>query len=151
MNRFSSTALAAIVSLGLCFPVAPGQERQGSSAKAKKSAKVQGTVVYKVAEWPNEFRVGDCAQKPGTLTIGSDGTLHWEAVTWTYETHSGDIWHASFELLDKDGVTLGRSGNHDSPRMNDGHPPPKYRWTADDHYDPSTFAAIDTVREWAAC
>lgn len=161
MNKIARSL--AIVVVGISLTVAAQQHgkthpHEGSAtAKVTSSSKAAApptSVQYKVATWPTELRAGDCGQQPGTLTIASDGSLHWEAVTYTYSTHSGDVWHAGFALLDKDGVTLGTTGGWwDSPRMNDGNggPPPKYRWTSDGHYDGANFAAIVTVRESYKC
>lgn len=161
-NRVTVARAVAALSVAIVFIGAVGaqQHRQrlheGTSEVKVKASSTSATtrVQFKVASWPNELRAGDCGQQPGTLTIGSDGSLHWEAVTYTYSTHSGDIWHTGLTLLDKDGVTLGSTGGwHDSPRMNDGNggPPPKYRWTFDYRYDASTFSLITSVREGYKC
>jgi hypothetical protein len=128
--------------------------KRTSKVKLKKSAKKGAAgVEYKEADWPNELRAGDCGQKPGTLYIGSDGSLYWEAVTYTYSTHSGDIWHAAFQLQDENRVTLASTGNHDSPRMNDGNggPPPRYPWNANDTYDGSKYFSVVWAVEYYAC
>jgi len=156
MNQITCTLIVGVTAISLTLaaqqPTKQFPHEEKTTAKVKQGES-RGAVQYKIASWPNELRAGDCGQKPGTLTIGSDGSLHWEAVTYTYSTHSGDIWHASFNLLDKDGVSLGSTAYHDSPRMNDGNggPPPKYRWTADDTYNGANFAAIVSVTEGYKC
>ena len=65
------------------------------------------------------------------MTIYADGSGWFEAVTFTNVTHSGDVWHAGFSIQDKDGVELYATAIQNSPRMNDGSPPPRYRWGFD--------------------
>jgi len=122
-------------------------------ARANLQLVPNAPVATKTFIWPNDIRAGDCDQQSGTLTIRADGTLSWEAVTYTYHTHSGDIWRAGFTLMDKDGVSLGYSGGyHDSPRMSDGNGThPRYRWTFDDHFDGSKFDAIVSAVEGSKC
>jgi len=103
------------------------------------------TLAIKTATW-GSLKVGDCAEEPGaTLTLRSDGTASFECVTFTYSTHSGDYWWAAFQLQDKDNVTLHSEPFHKGPRMDDGHPPPRYRWGFAFKFDPAKFNAIAKV------
>jgi hypothetical protein len=102
-------------------------------------------LLIKTAVWPQLF-VGDCVEVAGaTLTLRSDGSASFECVTFTNHTHSGDHWWAGFLLQDKDGVTLHNEGYHEGPRMDDGNPPPRYRWSFNFNFNASIFNAITKV------
>ena len=146
--------------LSFALPAAPtahktAPHRRTAKVKLRDSArKGAAGVVYKEADWTDELRAGDCGQKPGALYIGSDGSLYWDAVTYTYHTHSGDIWHAAFKLQDQNQVDLASTGNHDSPRMNDSNgngPPPRYEWNASDTYDGTKFFRLVYTVEYYQC
>lgn len=171
MSSQITKALCAITILLISWPSArsqsntPSKSRHFAVVNAKITRKNPGTnqkappsdtstsVQYSYATWLDELRAGDCGQKNGTLTVGSDGTLHWDVVNYTYHTHSGDIWHVGFTLLDINGLNIGDTLIHDSPRMNDGNggPPPPYHWSFDDHYDPSVYNQIWDVQESSSC
>ena len=106
----------------------------------------------KSAVWP-ELHAGDCQQDNGTLVIRSDGTGDWSATTLTYHTHSGDVWHSNFDFYTTAGSRLFRSATLNSPRMNDGNPPPHYFWTGHFTFDPGYFTAIDInkTRQNSSC
>ena len=99
----------------------------------------------KSATW-GQLHVGDCQQDNGTIVIRSDGTGDWSATTLTYQTHSGDVWHSSFDFKTTAGTQLFHAGTFDSPRMNDGNPPPRYFWTKHFTYDASLFGAVNIFK-----
>lgn len=94
---------------------------------------------------------GDCHQIEGTLTLQSDGKAHFSCVTWTDQTHSGDHWWAGFQLLDHSGVTLHTQPYHQGPRMDDGNPPPRYRWSFDFTFDPAIYGQVTQARQSFKC
>ncbi|SDW41605.1 hypothetical protein SAMN05421504_101521 [Amycolatopsis xylanica] len=96
----------------------------------------------KTATWP-ELHVGDCQQNGGTLTLNSDGTASFRATTLTYHTHFGDVWHSTFRFRTSSGFNLFSRGAFDSPRMDDGDPPPHYLMFASFGFDPAAFDVID--------
>ncbi|HEX3789685.1 MAG TPA: DUF6294 family protein [Pseudonocardiaceae bacterium] len=96
----------------------------------------------KSAVW-GELHVGDCQEDNGTITLNSDGTGSWTATTLTYQTHSGDVWHASFDFYTTAGTHLFAEGTFNSPRMNDGNPPPQYNWGATFSFDAALYSAVD--------
>jgi hypothetical protein len=102
-------------------------------------------LLIKTATWQQLF-AGNCVEVAGaTLTLRSDGSATWLCVTFTNETHSGDYWWAGFLIQDKDGVTLHNEPYHEGPRMDDGSPPPRYRWGFNFNFDPGIFNAITQV------
>ena len=104
-----------------------------------------GDRLTKIARF-GPLSAGDCVEVDGaTLTQGSDGAATFDCVTFTNHTHSGDYWWAGFLLQDKDGVTLHDEPYHEGPRMDDGDPPPRYRWGFSFNFNPSIFNAITQV------
>jgi hypothetical protein len=99
----------------------------------------------KSAGWA-ELHVGDCQQDHGTITLNSDGTGTWSADTLTYQTHSGDVWHSSFDFYTTAGTHLFFEGTFNSPTMNDGNPPPVYHWAHDFTFDAALYSAVDLNR-----
>lgn len=99
----------------------------------------------KSATW-GQLHVGDCQQDNGTIVIRSDGTGDWSATTLTYQTHSGDVWHSDFTFKTTAGTQLFHAGTFDSPRMNDGNPPPRYPWSKHFTYDASLFGAVNIFK-----
>src|SRR5262249_12299202 len=61
-------------------------------------AAVAEDIRTKVFTW-GELRAGDCHQITGVLTLLSNGTGSWSCTTWTDHTHSGDVWHSTFNVL----------------------------------------------------
>lgn len=121
-----------------------------SAEEAAIAHMVEGNIETKTFNWP-EIRKGDCHQIEGTLVLQSDGKAHFSCVTWTDSTHSGDYWHAGFEFLDHSGVTLFHSPMSTGPRMDDGHPSPRYRWTFDFTFDPGIFSGVVQIRQYCDC
>lgn len=103
------------------------------------------TLEVKSASWP-ELHVGDCQQDNGTIVIRSDGTGDWSATTLTYHTHSGDVWHSNFDFYTTAGFRLFGAGQFDSPRMNDGNPPPHYNWGGHFTFDPAQFNGVNIFK-----
>ncbi len=94
---------------------------------------------------------GDCEQDGGVLTFHSDGTGTFTCTTLTYHTHSGDVWHASFTVKGKNGATLFTTPTFNSPRMNDGNPPPKYQWAAQFSFLPEWWQGITSASQNCSC
>ncbi|RSM40532.1 hypothetical protein DMA12_26635 [Amycolatopsis balhimycina DSM 5908] len=99
----------------------------------------------KSATW-GQLHVGDCQQDNGTIVIRSDGTGDWSATTLTYQTHSGDVWHSGFDFKTTAGTKLFSAGTFDSPRMDDGNPPPHYFWSKHFTYDAALFSAVNIFK-----
>ena len=108
-------------------------------------------VQSKVFNWKQPVRRGDCEQDEGTLTFHSDGTGTFTCYTLTYHTHSGDVWHASFTVRGSNGAILFTTATFNSPRMNDGNPPPHYPWTANFAFQPEWFQGIASVVQNCSC
>ena len=98
-----------------------------------------------------QLHAGDCQQDNGTITLNDDGTGTWSADTLTYQTHSGDIWHSSFDFYTAAGTHLFFVGTFDSPRMNDGNPPPVYHWSHDFTYDAALYGAVGRIIQHSSC
>ncbi|WP_409180839.1 DUF6294 family protein [Amycolatopsis sp. VS8301801F10] len=108
-------------------------------------ARPHGPLEEKSVVW-GQLHAGDCQQDNGTIVVRSDGTGEWSATTLTYQTHSGDVWHSSFDFYTTAGYHLFRQpngGTFDSPRMNDGNPPPRYSWGAKFTFNPADYSGID--------
>jgi hypothetical protein len=121
-----------------------------ASAGRVESLSANPNVAVKTFTW-GEIRAGDCHQIEGTLELRSDGTATFKCVTWTDSTHSGDYWWSGLLLQDHSEVTLHNEPYHKGPRMDDGHPSPRYRWSYDFHYDASKFNDITKVRQSSKC
>ncbi len=117
----------------------------GAPAASAAPAHTAAVLEVKSATW-GQLHVGDCEQDNGTIVIRSDGTGDWSATTLTFQTHSGDVWHSSFDFKTTAGTQLFHAGTFDSPRMNDGNPPPRYPWSAHFTYDASLFSAVNIFK-----
>ncbi len=95
---------------------------------------------------------GDCEMADGsTLSFRADGSGVFSATTLTYHTHSGDVWHHQITVLSTDGRPLFVLPQWNSPRMDDGNPPPRYGWNAGFTFDPAVFYAIGSARANYSC
>jgi hypothetical protein len=126
----------------------PTTGRQSHLAVASDA--VAPDVLTKTARWP-ELHSGDCQQDNGTLSFRSDGTGDWSCTTLTYQTHTHDVWHASFDVYAGNGAFLFHLGTFDSPGMSDGNPPPQYPWGAPFSFNPDLFDAIANVTQHYSC
>lgn len=117
----------------------------GTALLAGAPAAQAAALDVKSATW-GQLHVGDCEQDNGTIVIRSDGTGDWSATTLTFQTHSGDVWHSSFDFKTTAGTQLFSAGTFDSPRMNDGNPPPHYFWTKHFTYDAALFGAVNIFK-----
>jgi hypothetical protein len=124
---------------------APAAPAAHASAALPNSVRVNITAAEKSATW-GSLHVGDCQQDNGTIIVRADGTGHWSATTLTYHTHSGDIWHSNFDFYTTAGFRLFGAGQFNSPRMNDGNPPPRYFWTGDFTFNPADFNGVDIFK-----
>ncbi|WP_329046929.1 DUF6294 family protein [Amycolatopsis sp. NBC_01488] len=118
----------------------------GASAALVAAAPAADAAVSVKSATYGQLHKGDCEQDNGTIVIRSDGTGDWSATTLTFQTHSGDVWHADFDFKTTAGTQLFHRGTFNSPVMNDGNPPPRYFWTAHFTYDPSLFGAVDIFK-----
>lgn len=134
--------------MSICL--ADNQSFAANAYSFKNESMTEGSIATKVAQW-DEIRKGDCHQIEGTLVLQSDGVAHFKCVTWTDSTHSGDYWHAGFEFQDQLGVALFHSLMYHIPRMDDGHPSPRYSWGADFNFDPNIFNAATYVLQACDC
>lgn len=94
---------------------------------------------------------GDCHQDNTYLVVNQNGVAGFSTTTWTDHTHSGDTWHATFLLETDGGTILVTSPTFDSPRMDDGNPPPRYYWHASFSFDPNLYFSITQAAERASC
>jgi hypothetical protein len=97
------------------------------------------------------LRSGDCQQTNGTITLNSDGTGAFSADTLTFQTHTHDVWHATFTFSTASGTRLLTVGPLDSPGMSDGNPPPVYHWTRTFKFDSALYGAIGRVSQSYSC
>lgn len=124
-----------------------------STMKPMEEARAEGApaaIQTKRFTWGSLHR-GDCEQDGGQILFHSDGTGTFTCTTLTYHTHSGDVWHASFSAKGSNGAVLFTTGTFNSPRMNDGNPPPKYTWAAQFSYLPEYFQGIAQVAQNCSC
>lgn len=125
-------------------------KKQGDSivdqGKADKS-----TLGIKEFTWP-QLNVGDDQMNAGSkLTLYSNGTARFDCQTLCFHTHSGDTWHHFLSIYDINNNSLFTGGYFDSPRMDDGNPPPVYTWSAAFTFDPGKFdAAAKAVAYYSA-
>ena len=124
----------------LWFPASGADRHRGSSEVPMQESTV-GAIRYKRAQW-DKVSVGNCVLSDGILTIGSDGSVKFDATTWTNHTNTGAVWHAGILLKDKDGVVQEYGGHYDSRRMNDGPPPPHFHIGGTSRYDAARFDLI---------
>lgn len=145
------SAVAAAAVAGALLAGAPASTAATTHAPATATATTHtpASVVHpfdsKSAVW-GELHNGDCQEDNGTIVLNSDGTGTWSATTLTYQTHSGDVWHASFDFYTTAGTHLFSAGTFDSPRMNDGNPPPKYPWSKSFTFDSSLYSAVNIFK-----
>ena len=134
------TCILLVAVAALWFPTSAADRHKGSSEVAMQESTV-GAVRYKRAQW-DKVLVGNCVLSDGTLSIGSDGSVKFDATTWTNHTNVGAVWHAGILLKDKDGVVQEYGGHYDSRRMNDGPPPPHFHMGGTSKFDPARFDLI---------
>ncbi len=115
----------------------------------QEQVKPEGVVSTKF-NW-NPLHYGDGEQDGGVLTINSDGSASFTCTTLTYHTHTGDVWHASFTALDKNGAAYFTTPTFNSPRMNDGNPPPRYTWTAYFTFPAYDYSGIKSFTQHYSC
>ncbi len=108
-------------------------------------------VQTKTYPWTPPLHRGDCEQDNGQISFHSDGTGTFSCTTLTYHTHSGDVWHASFSAIAKNGAVLFTTPTFNSPRMNDGNPPPRYPWSAQFTFLAEQWDAIGSATQHCSC
>jgi len=114
--------------------------KQGHSLveQAKGNEKTLGVKEF---TWP-QLNLGDDQMNAGSkLTLYSNGTARFDCQTLCFKTHSGDVWHHFLSVYDANNKALFSGGYFDSPRMDDGNPPPVYTWSAAFTFDPGKFDA----------
>ena len=100
----------------------------------------------------DEVQCGDCVLLKGSsATFYPSGVMLWAGTTLTNHTHFGDHWHIGVSCFDKDKKQIILIGPVSGPDMNDGNPPPPYRWTFSATFDPNLFDAIVSCQSWNAC
>ena len=112
--------------------------------------------IQKYVTFPQLLKAGDCEMYNAALRFGSDGKGAFTSSTLTRHTHSGDVWHASFDVKDRYGNTLFSLGEWSSPRMDEhgpDHAPPRgdYDFDASFSYDPSLFGRISSAIIHSRC
>jgi len=128
-------AIMAAVSPALAGTVTPLAPSHGSKA----------SLVAKQATW-GTLRSGDCQQTNGTITLNPDGSGTFSADTLTFQTHTHDVWHASFDFYTTGGTHLFHVGPLDSPGMSDGNPPPVYHWVRPFSFDADLYGAVNIFK-----
>jgi hypothetical protein len=86
----------------------------------------------------SSMSVGNCGLANGVLVLWNDGTALWTAEVWTNHTHTKDVWHLTFYILDgPEQRWVNISDKLDGPAMSDGNggPPPHYNWRTGFQYD----------------
>jgi hypothetical protein len=92
---------------------------------------------------------GDCDQENGLLVFYADGKAKWSCRTRTLHTHSGDIWHCTFNVRDARSIFLFNLTYIDSPRMNDDAG--WYNWNQDLTFPAQHFSNIAIVDQNYSC
>src|SRR5262249_49778131 len=108
-----------VVAVAVLWLPASSADKHRASSEATMQESVVGDIRYKRAQW-DKVTIGSCVLSEGVLIIGSDGSVKFDATTWTNHTNVGAVWHAGIVLKDKDGVTQEYGGHYDGKRMNDG-------------------------------
>ncbi|MFI6077415.1 DUF6294 family protein [Actinoplanes sp. NPDC051343] len=142
-------ATAGIAAGLLAIAVSAAPALADSNSGAAKQARV-APALSQVWTW-GTLRSGDCQETNGRLTLNSDGTGDFSADTLTFQTHTHDVWHATFNLSTAGGTHLASIGSLDSPGMSDGNPPPVYHWDRTFKFDPGLFGAIGAVSQSHSC
>ncbi|MBV8930989.1 MAG: hypothetical protein JOZ47_17370 [Kutzneria sp.] len=146
IRGFTAILAFAVAGAALLVSVPAAQAVPASAAGVHAAGvHVNGALEEKRATW-DELHAGDCQQDNGTIVIRSDGTGDWSATTLTYQTHTGDIWHSSFDFYTTAGFHLFGAGTFDSPKMDDGNPPPRYTWGAHFVFNPADFNGVDIFK-----
>jgi hypothetical protein len=110
-------------------------------------------VVKSISLSVNNFQSGDGVIEHCVLTLRADGTAHWSAIVYTYRQNASEIWHVSWDLLDKDGAKLFSLPVQSGPRMYSGGNPGslKYHWDVDFKYDAGFFDKINHMTLHGSC
>ena len=90
-------------------------------------------------KWADDFRAGDCHSDTVSVVIRSDGSGRLTSISWTNKTHSGDYWWWSIEGMDANKVVIWTVPYHRGPRMDDGHPAPRYHNDFDFKFDAAKY------------
>ncbi len=152
-TRAAVILLGLVVAAPVLMGAAPVQAQDATLRLAARPTTLPAAPVAlrsKTFRW-GELFAGDCHQISGTLTLLSDGTGSWSAVTWTDHTHSGDVWHSNFNVLTGGGAGLFNLGEFNSPRMDDGNPSPRYGWSNPIAFNADQFDAIGQVVQNSSC
>ena len=129
---------------------------------ARKNSEFLSDKAGRSITW-DTITAGDCEMKPGSaLAFYTDGTGTFDAEVLTHHTHSGDTWHAGFDVEDSQGKVLFRLGDHtehdcgddfwcwDGPNhMNDDGT--VYSWHEDFTFDSSQYDAMSAVGRRDCC
>jgi hypothetical protein len=143
-TRGLRTAVTAAAFAGIALLIGVPAAHADTGAATAQAGGLHTTAV-KSAVW-GQLHSGDCQQDNGTIVLRPDGTGTFSATTLTYKTHTGDVWHTTLTFYTTGGTRLFARGEFNSPRMNDGNPPPKYFWSADFTYDSGLYSAVDIFK-----
>jgi len=102
-------------------------------------------------KWSQEFRAGDCGSDTVSVVLDSNGNGHLASVSWTRTTHSGDYWWWSVVGQDAQKVQIWSVPYHRGPRMDDGHPSPRYHNDFDFNFPAGQFAKTAYVVLGSKC
>ena len=147
--KFLGHASAGIATALLAIAMTATPALADSSAAGTKHASMTATA-SKWWTW-GTLRSGDCQQTNGRITLYSNGTGDFSADTLTYQTHTQDVWHASFSFTTPSGTRVLTVGPLNSPGMSDGNPPPVYHWYRTFTYDSALYGAISAVSQSYSC
>ncbi len=103
----------------------------------------------KVFRWVDE-RAGNCHMS-GVLTVYPDGRAHWDATTWTDQTHSKDVWHETLRVRNSQNQEIFGFGVWDSPFMDSPPNGGQYNWSKEGQFPKEFFDAIATATSAGDC
>ncbi|HVU44939.1 MAG TPA: DUF6294 family protein [Terracidiphilus sp.] len=88
-----------------------------------------------------DSRAGDC-HLSGTLRLHPDGHAVFDATSWTDQSNTGDIWHATLHVYNAQKQELFGFGVWDSPRM---FPGSSYNWKKEGGFPAGLFDQVDSA------
>jgi Family of unknown function (DUF6294) len=148
---FGAVALAAVAGIAPASAATGDQKERQPVATPAAAAGARALIASSRSFTWGTLHYGDCQQENGTLTLRSDGTADFSAVTLTYQTHTHDVWWSTFRFSSPSGTLLFTSPTLRSPDMSDGNPPPRYRMTGHFSFDPVYYAATSRVFQSYNC
>ena len=98
-----------------------------------------------------EVSRGACEQTNGQLALRSDGTGTWSCVTTSQSAYDAEVWHANFDVKDKNGVTLFGLGPFYSPLMKSSGETRESSWSATFTFPAELFSTIHAAVQNCGC